>query len=214
MDEVRLGKLANETGQGACNPASKAGLRHVTRSAWANMIRRCYNQKDKAFKDYGARGIFVCDRWRYSFDNFLADMGPKPIPGLTIERENNNDGYHPGNCRWATQAEQNRNKRNNRIISVDGQELCQEDWCRLSGIADSTVQRRRDLGWTDRQAVLSPPRIYRSSGIAGVSWHRGKSKWQARAYFQGAFHYLGSFDTKEQAATAVQAKLRGLAHAS
>jgi hypothetical protein len=79
-------------------------------STWGSMIERCHNPKDRRYKNYGARGIVVCKRWRNSFENFLADMGPKPAH-LTIERKDNNAGYEPSNCKWATYKEQNSNRR-------------------------------------------------------------------------------------------------------
>jgi hypothetical protein len=76
---------------------------------WKEMMGRCYNPKHPRYADYGGRGIRVCERW-HDFTNFLADMG-EPPPGLTLDRIDNNKGYEPGNCRWATVQEQNTNQR-------------------------------------------------------------------------------------------------------
>lgn len=76
---------------------------------WSDMISRCENSNHHAYKNYGGRGIRVCERW-HDFRNFFADMGEKP-EGLTIERRNNEGNYNPGNCYWATWKEQQNNKR-------------------------------------------------------------------------------------------------------
>ncbi len=84
--------------------------RSTTYNSWASMLNRCRNKNYHRYKDYGGRGISVCDRWN-KFDAFLSDMGERPL-GTTLDRLNNDGNYEPGNCRWATQHEQQNNRRN------------------------------------------------------------------------------------------------------
>jgi hypothetical protein len=81
----------------------------LTYARWQEAKKRCHSPANKRFKDYGARGIEVCDRWRESFENFLADMGECP-EGLTLERKDGSRGYEPGNCVWATREQQSQNR--------------------------------------------------------------------------------------------------------
>lgn len=78
---------------------------------WAGIKRRCFNKNDKAYPAYGGSGITVCDRWSTSFEAFFSDMGPKPGPEYSIDRIDGTRGYEPGNCRWATDTQQARNRR-------------------------------------------------------------------------------------------------------
>jgi hypothetical protein len=88
---------------------------HPLYPTWRNMIRRCLNPKDIGYKNYGGRGITVCKRW-LDVRKFISDMGDKPNPKYTIERINNNKGYYPGNCKWATWKEQYKNRRKHKYM--------------------------------------------------------------------------------------------------
>ena len=124
--------------------------------AWANMLARCRNPNKPEYKNYGGRGICVCERWR-SYDNFLTDMGTRPSPKHTLERKDNSRRYGPGNCVWATRMEQLRNKRTNLNFILFGYEMCAKDWCRFFGVGYSTFLRRIKNGMAPLQALRTPP---------------------------------------------------------
>jgi len=125
---------------------------------WAEMIRRCHIQKSYSYPKYGGRGIRVCDRWRRSFENFYADMGPRPSPKHSLDRKDNNGHYEPGNVHWATAVAQARNTRNNRFIEHEGRRLTLAEWSEESGIAYSTLRQRLKNGWSFARAVSAPLR--------------------------------------------------------
>jgi hypothetical protein len=112
------------------------------------------NPKDKNYKHYGGRGITICERWN-SFVLFLADMGERPS-GHTIDRIDNDGNYEPGNCRWATMAEQLRNTRRTVHLTHDGRTMCLEDWSRETGIHRGTIYSRLQLGFTVAEALTLP----------------------------------------------------------
>ncbi len=124
------------------------------------MKERCFNPKIKAYKNYGARGIKVCDRW-IKFENFLADMGEMP-EGLTLERIDNEKGYFPGNTKWGTRKEQAGNTRNNKFFEFNGIAHILPDWSRITGIARSTIDGRIRGGWSIEEALTIKPVIGRN----------------------------------------------------
>lgn len=107
---------------------------------WCHMLGRCYNETDHKYPNYGGRGIRVCERWRGSFANFLADMGERPSSRHTIDRRDNDGDYSPDNCRWATATEQGQNKRNNVWVFLNGEKMVVAEASRRLGISLSTVQ--------------------------------------------------------------------------
>jgi hypothetical protein len=115
---------------------------------WRSMKRRCESQVVRSYKDYGGRGIKVCDRWLgdSGFENFFQDMGSKPSSKHSIDRVDVNGNYCPGNCRWATDSEQRRNRRTSKIITHSGKSQCVQDWASELGIPASTLRHRIKAG--------------------------------------------------------------------
>lgn len=121
---------------------------------WCAMRNRCERPEVKSYPRYGGRGIKVCKRWQ-KFENFFADMG-EPPQGMSIERKKNDRDYGPGNCVWATKAQQSRNKRNNVMITAEGKTQCLTDWAREKGVSHAAIVYRLRVGWTPEHAVTYP----------------------------------------------------------
>lgn len=127
-------------------------------NTWVHMIQRCHNPKNKDYKNYGGRGIEVCEMWRESFEAFLLMVGKRPTLQHTIERIDSNGNYEPGNVRWATRAEQNVNTRSNVKLTIDGVTQTVSEWSRdpRCTVSMFTVYKRLDRGWDARRAVFTP----------------------------------------------------------
>lgn len=130
-----------------------AGRGRKTRAyhVWRGMKNRCCNPNNPRFADYGGRGIEVCARWM-AFEPFLEDMG-EPTPHESIDRIDNDRGYEPGNCRWATTTQQARNTRVSRMLTVQGETLSMADWADRYGVTSAAVSKRMRRGWSVEEAV-------------------------------------------------------------
>jgi hypothetical protein len=117
------------------------------------MLSRCNNRNVAIYDRYGGRGIKVCKRWEKSFLNFLADMGVKPSPGHSIERKDNDKSYMPGNCIWAMQTAQVRNRSNTRFLTVDGVTKPLGQWAEERGLNYLLVHARLRLGWSEKESI-------------------------------------------------------------
>ena len=124
---------------------------------WKGMHARCRLPSNPQFKNYGARGITVCKRWD-QFENFLADMGPRPGRGYSIERQDNNRGYGPDNCVWATAVVQGNNRRGNRLLTLRGVTKTLMVWSRELQMGRHAIERRLSRGWSVEDALSLPLR--------------------------------------------------------
>lgn len=154
----RMGKLRYKHG------LSVKTAPHPVYKAWSSMLSRCTNPKRPDYHNYGGRGITVCERWR-AFENFRDDMLPSWQPGLTLDREDNEKGYCPENCRWATHIQQCNNTRHNRRLTIDGVTKTMSEWADVYGINRRTVFSRLNItGWSEMEALTTPARVYFKAG--------------------------------------------------
>lgn len=125
-------------------------------SSWMHMTQRCMNPNDKDYPKYGGRGITVFPPWLESFDAFLLMLGPKPDSSYTIERIDVNGNYEPGNVKWATRDEQNRNTRSNVHLTAFGESKTISEWSRdpRARVSDKTMYKRFLLGW-DPETIIT-----------------------------------------------------------
>lgn len=130
--------------------------RTVEYDTWAHMIRRCHTPTTAFFENYGGRGITVCDRWRYSYENFLADMGRRPSAKHSLDRIDNDGNYEPSNCRWTTSTVQLNNTRRNHVVEFQGKTQTLTQWERELDLPRNMLQSRLKSGWPIEQAFTLP----------------------------------------------------------
>ena len=138
---------------------TKDKIEHPIYSVWKSMKVRCYNMNRKQYKDYGGRGIEVCEEWRDSPHTFVVwseQNGYKD--GLSIDRKDNNKDYEPNNCHWVDRKTQNRNQRSNRLITYKNKTQCMSEWAEEIGMSYSTFKSRVYLGWSIERVIETPLR--------------------------------------------------------
>ena len=128
-------------------------------SIWANMKRRCLNSKNNHYKDYGGRGIIICNEWLgfIPFRDWALSNGYEEH--LSLDRINNDDNYEPENCRWATQKEQCNNTRRNRFLTINGKTQNLTQWSEESGVSVSVLRNRIKKEWDSDKLLIKPERL-------------------------------------------------------
>lgn len=129
---------------------------------YLKMISRCHNEKDKVYSYYGARGIEVCQIWRSSFMSFIQDMGFRPSKEHSIERKDNDGGYNPDNCKWATKLEQSNNRRSNRVVEYNGQTMTATQLSEELNVGSEFVYQRLNRG-TPVDEIVEQAKEYRNT---------------------------------------------------
>ncbi len=122
---------------------------------WTAMKQRCLNSHNSGYKNYGGKGISVCNKW-LTFEGFWEDMQDGYSNNLSIERKDNSKGYCKDNCKWATMLEQQNNKTNNVTFTYNGITLNRNQWARYAGISKETLRGRLSRGWLFEKAITIP----------------------------------------------------------
>lgn len=128
--------------------------------SWRDMVARCTYPSHASYPNYGARGVTVDPGWcgPGGFERFMAVVGPYPGPGFTVDRKDPHGNYVPGNCRWLHRKLQNRTRRDNRVLTCNGEMYCLSEWAERIGLSKSTIRGRLTSGWTV-EAALTTPRL-------------------------------------------------------
>ena len=133
-----------------------------------HMQSRCYNPNDKLYKDWGGRGIKICNEWVENIDSFVSwAISNGYQKGLTIDRIDNNGDYFPDNCRWVTLAENNQNRRSSIFYTYNGKTQNLQQWCNEYGISRSMVNKRLKMGWDFEKALFTPKQTRDKESIIG-----------------------------------------------
>lgn len=166
---------------------------------WNGIKQRCYNQNHDAYHHYGGRGIKMCDEWLNNAEEFEIWANKNGYSkDLTIDRIEVNGNYEPSNCRWATDDEQQSNRRNNVLLTFNGETKTVRQWEGVSEVSRTTIQKRIFNGETDKDKIFAPPvkkKATKTSGHKGVTYHLKTNKWEVHHKCK----FIDSFDDLEDA---------------
>ncbi len=168
-----------------------------TYKAWVHMIARCEDQTRPGYKYYGKLGIKIEPRWRDSFENFFQDMGERP-EGMTLDRKDSTKDYGPGNCRWATTLDQNKNRTSNVLLTLNGETLIVADWARRLGCKVSALRMRLSKGWSVEKALTEPFEYRTPRKISEKPVSDAPARAQFKAYYKHLYRGPGDDLTFEQ----------------
>lgn len=163
---------------------------------WVGMKSRCYNKKNEKYKNYGGRGIKVCERW-HDYQKFWADMKEGYGYDLSLDRIDNDGDYEPSNCRWATLREQASNRSDNIFYTYKGKKQPVSYIADQLGIKRSTVFYRIKQGWSIEDALFTPLKGYGMD--RNISYDKSREQYQVSLKRDGKMVYVGRYKTIEEA---------------
>jgi len=162
---------------------------------WNDMLGRCRNPNNRQWKDYGGRGISVCERWT-TYRNFEADMSPRPS-GMTLDRIDNDGNYEPGNCRWATRKEQQRNQRRAVYVCIEGKQYRAIELAEKYGLKTDTIVARAAKGMCFADVVSAERHVFREGLALGGKASGAKQQTRTHCVHGHEFTAENTYITKE-----------------
>lgn len=168
---------------------------HPLYSVWQSMKRRCCNVNNPSYHRYGGRGISICKEWLNDFNQFISDMGERP-KGTTLDRIDNNKGYEPSNCRWATRKEQQRNRAYKVMVTIDGVEYRAIELSDITGMKVDTIVHRASLGLSYAEVIAKEKRVFVEGLAAGAKASSEARKARTHCQRGHAFDEKNSYINK------------------
>lgn len=168
---------------------------HPLYSVWQSMKRRCNNPNSPSYHRYGGRGISVCKEWTSDFFQFVADMGERP-ENTSLERIDNNKGYEPSNCKWATRKEQQRNRAYKVVVTIGGIDYRAIELADICGLKVDTIVQRASIGLSYEEVIAKERRVFANGLAAGAKASSEARKARTHCQRGHAFDEKNSYINK------------------